>query len=648
MKKMLLLFTLLFAISASAINTNADGTYLISSAEDLCEFSSLVNGGRRNINALLTNNISMKGYDYTPIGTNTMSYCGTFDGQGFTIDSLTLSLSSNGVGIFGYIDSAHILNLTAGTANNIKGKAFVGGFVGDKIGNGTARIERCGHEGKVTGSAENAAAFVGCVHNGSLAISYCYNSGRVSGNRESAIFCGWMGGSNSSISYCYNSGTLTAGAEGSNYLYRSLPTITNVYDSSGRQNTIRFTLAQRKNGALAWMLNGNTPDGPFRQNIDNEQAADDHPVLKPLHGIVYASGTLKCDGTPASSTPVYSNNNNATYLPHDFAHGLCNVCSLVDMEYMYTNYEGYYEIATPEALCWFAYMVNTIPGHTADFCRITEDINMTGYNFPGIGTNDAPFCGEIDGRKNIISGLTMKRTGETCVGLVNVGTDGLEVHDLTLDASCTFTGYRYVGGFAGKVSGENGGNVYFSNLGFEGTVNVNDNGGGIIGCVPNNDFTAHFTNCYTIGTINGVNDNGALSGWSSYARIRNCYVLVKGKGWENGHDICRGFTPRFTNSYACGAVQTGSGLGTFTEKEMQDGTLLKKLWPNVYHQEIGTDTHPLLSHPRNKTPEDQPNNILPLNGTWIDGNWFDLNGRAVTSKMPCGIYIRNGKKVFIK
>ena len=221
MKKIFLLSTLLFAISASAINTNTDGTYLISSAEDLCEFSSLVNGGKRDLNAMLTNDISMKGYDYTPIGTNSMSYCGTFDGQGFTIDSLTISLSSNGVGIFGYIDSAHILNLTAGMANNVKGKAFVGGFVGDKIGNGTARIERCGHEGKVTGSAENAAAFVGCVHSGNLTISYCYNSGRVSGNRESAIFCGWMGGSNSSISYCYNSGTLTAGVEGSNYLYRS-------------------------------------------------------------------------------------------------------------------------------------------------------------------------------------------------------------------------------------------------------------------------------------------------------------------------------------------------------------------------------------------------------------------------------------------
>lgn len=656
MKKTILIIPLLAAFTANAINTNSEGCYLISSAEDLCDFSALVNAGNRNLNALLTNDISMKDCDFTPIGTSSMGYCGTFDGQGFTIDSLTVSLASaDGVGIFGYIDSAHILNLTAGPANNIKGKAFVGGLVGDKIGSGTARIECCGHEGKVTGSAQNAAAFVGCVHSGSLLLSYCYNSGRVTGNRESAIFCGWMSGSSSAISCCYNSGTLSAGAEGSNYLYRSSPTVTDVYDSSGRQSTTRFSATQRKNGALAWMLNGNSPDGPFRQNIDNGQKTDDHPVLSPRHGNVFASGTLKCDGTPTSAVPVYSNTESATYLPHDFLHGLCSVCSMVDMEYMYTDTEGYYEIYTPEALRWFAYMVSNVPGHSADFCRITADINMTGYTFPGIGTNDAPFCGEIDGGRNIISGLVMKRTGETGVGLVNVGTDGLEIHDLTLAASCTFTGYRYVGGFAGKVSGEKGGHVFFSNLGFEGTVNVNDNGGGIIGCVPNNDFTAHFTNCYTVGTVNGVSDNGALSGWSTGARIRNCYILVKGKGWESGHDVCRGFTPHFTNSFACGAAQTGAGLGTFTQSEMRDGTLLGKLWPNAYHQETGTDTHPLLSHPTavgqqtadsgQQATDDQPDGIPTISGTWIDGYWFDLSGRKVKADKPRGIYIVRGKKV---
>lgn len=656
MKKIIILPALLLSIlSANAINTNTDGTYLIASAEDLCEFATLVNAGNRNANALLTADIDMTGADFTPIGTSSASYCGTFDGGGFAIDNLTLTLTStDGVGIFAYIDNATIQNLTAGSGNNIKGKAFVGGFVGDKVGSGTARIERCGHEGKVTGSAQNAAAFVGCVHSGSLVLSYCYNSGRVTGNRESAIFCGWFSGSNSTISYCYNSGTLSSGVDGSNYLWRSSPTATNVYDTSGRQNTNRFTATQRKSGALAWMLNSNSPDGPFRQNLDNDLATDDHPVLSPEHGIVYASGTLKCDGTSTTSTAVYSNTDNATYLPHSFADGLCSVCLLVDEEYMYTDLEGYFQIATPEALRWFAYFVNTVPGHAGEYCRITTDIDMTGVTFPGIGTNDVPFYGEIDGGRNIISGLKMNRSGETGVGLVNVGTDGLEIHDLTLASSCSFTGYRYVGGFTGKVFGDDGGRVFFSNLGFEGTVNVNDNGGGIVGCVPNNNFTAYFTNCYTVGTVNGSFDNGALSGWSSYARIRNCYALVKGKGWESGHDVCRGFTPHFTNSYACGAAQTGSGLSTFTETEMKNGTLLSKLWPDAYHQEIDQDSHPLLSHSIS-TEGAHDNGDINTKVTLLKEGWegslpiYDLSGRRMPEgPMTKGLYIVGGKKLLMK
>ena len=255
---------------------------------------------------------------------------------------------------------------------------------------------------------------------------------------------------------------------------------------------------------------------------------------------------------------------------------------------------------------------------------------------------------QIDGQGNIISGLIMRRTGETGVGLVNVGTSNLEIHDLTLDATCTFTGYRYVGGFAGKVNGEKGGRVFFTNLGFEGTVNVNDNGGGIVGCIPNNDFTAHFTNCYTVGTVNGVSDNGALSGWSSYARIRNCYALVKGKGWESGHDVCRGFTPHFTNSYACGAKQTGSGLGNFTESEMTNGTLLSLLWQGTYHQEPGTDTHPLLSHPSSSNSQTPTAIQSPSTGNDSTRPLYDLSGRPVTiGAGQRGIFIRDGKKLVI-
>ena len=74
MKRIISLVLLLTSLSASAITTDADGTYLISSAEDLCQFSVLVgSAGFRSANAMLTTDIDMTGQDliFSPIGTST-------------------------------------------------------------------------------------------------------------------------------------------------------------------------------------------------------------------------------------------------------------------------------------------------------------------------------------------------------------------------------------------------------------------------------------------------------------------------------------------------------------------------------------------------------------------------------------------------
>ncbi|MCF0196281.1 MAG: hypothetical protein HUK03_03425, partial [Bacteroidaceae bacterium] len=267
--------------------------------------------------------------------------------------------------------------------------------------------------------------------------------------------------------------------------------------------------------------------------------------------------------------------------------------------------------------------------------RLTADIDMQGVSYEGIGTPLHPFTGELDGGRHTISRLTMNRTGESAVGLVNVGGNGLELHDLTLSSNCTITGYSHIGGFVGRVTGENGGVVRFRNLGFEGRINVNNNGGAIVGCVPNNDFETFFSSCYSIGTVSGTSDNGALSGWSSNARLENCYVVVKGSGWESGSSVVRGFSPRFINCYAKGQKQ--DGLTSFTTVQMQDGTLLQWLRSDVFSQEVGVDNHPVI-RPQTPTlltsPEDS---FHPATGII-----YDLSGREIAS--PRGIYILNGRK----
>ena len=596
-----LLFACVALLSASravagGLESDELGAYLISSPQDLLDFSDLVNNGASGANAVLTADLDMTGYDFTPIGNaEGTSYSGTFDGAGHVIDNLNITRTGqNGVGLFGYANSATIKQLICGKGNKVQGQAFVGGIVGDKVSSGTLTLIACGHEGSVKCSAQNGAAMVGCVHSGSLVIDHCYNTGTVQGGRESAIFCGWFSGSASTISDSYNAGELTSGVDGSNYLWRSSPTMSRVFDINGRQNTTKFAQADLASGALAWKLNGNRAPGIFRQNLDTDEP-DSHPVSSQLHAVVYACGTLKCDGTAATGTALtYANTNQAEYQPHLYDEGICSICGEPDAEYLYPNQQGYYPIETPQALRWFAAYVASNPAHASLDARLMADLNMRGIAFEGIGSLSAPYCGEFDGGKHTVDYLTLKKTGQNCVGFVNAANTSAWIHDITLGSHCAITGYRYVGGIVGHVGGQNGDVIRLERLGFEGTITVHDNGGGIVGCIPNNDITALFKSCYSTGKVTGTTECGALSGWSTGARLTNCYVRVNGTGWEAGHDVVRGFSPVFHNCYAYGAKQTAEGLFSFTLTEMRNGTLLEMLADPAFKQTIGTDSCPKL------------------------------------------------------
>ena len=311
--------------------------------------------------------------------------------------------------------------------------------------------------------------------------------------------------------------------------------------------------------------------------------------------MVYACGTLRCDGTAAEGTTLtYANTNGAQYQPHVFDQGICQVCSVPDAEYLYPNRQGYYPISTPQALRWFAAYVASNPAHASLDARLTADLNMRGIPFDGIGSIAVPYSGEFDGGSHTIDYLTIRKTDQNGVGFINSAHTTAWIHDLTLGSHCAITGYRYVGGIIGHVSGPEGSIIRLERLGFEGTLTLNNNGGAIVGCIPNNNITTHLRSCYSVGKITGTTECGALSGWSSYARLSNCYARVNGSGWETGHDVVRGFTPVFRNCYTYGAKQTAEGLSTFTLTEMRNGTLLQNLNDPAYTQVTGTDTNPKL------------------------------------------------------
>ena len=72
--------------------------YLIATAEDLMDMTY-----RRQAHYRLVSHISLKGISWKSIGTQTNPFSGSFDGNGFTIDGLTVSTSNAGhAGLFGY------------------------------------------------------------------------------------------------------------------------------------------------------------------------------------------------------------------------------------------------------------------------------------------------------------------------------------------------------------------------------------------------------------------------------------------------------------------------------------------------------------------------------------------------------------------
>lgn len=133
-----------------------NGYYAIRTAAELYGFANLVNAQTEHIalNAVLlqdivinTNVSTSSAYSWTPIGTSSYPYLGTFDGNGHTISGIYINSSSSNVGLFGAFvlygssSKSYIKNLTVSNSY-ICGGSYVGGIVGS-VGSSTASIENC-------------------------------------------------------------------------------------------------------------------------------------------------------------------------------------------------------------------------------------------------------------------------------------------------------------------------------------------------------------------------------------------------------------------------------------------------------------------------------------------------------------------------
>lgn len=206
--------------SVTLKDTDRDGAYEISNANELYAFAAAVNGVNNTINGELTANITVNTgvlvdgelanntsvfRVWTPIGSGNEGYKGEFDGNNHTVSGLYISSNDN-TECIGFIGNLY----TGGTVQNLgvidsyfHGYRFVGGIVG---GNINSTITNCYNTGIVSGISEMIGGIAG--HTNAGTISDCYNSGTVisSGQKIGGI----VGYSTlaSLIEKCYNTGSI--------------------------------------------------------------------------------------------------------------------------------------------------------------------------------------------------------------------------------------------------------------------------------------------------------------------------------------------------------------------------------------------------------------------------------------------------------
>lgn len=230
-------------------NVDADGTYLISNAEELLAFAIMVNNGHTDINGKLTADISFndttgwKNWNrgtsglrqWIPIGKDMWgsSFSGFLDGQGHTISGLyannwdyqiqglvgnlseggsilNLNLEAGYIwgpeagGICGSNRGGEIINCHNGLT--VEGDLLSGGICGS---NQNGKLEHCSNNGNI-GSWMEIGGICGSSDGGSL--HQVYNTGTINGDFSAGGIIGVVG--NTHLSECYNTGKVIASMNG--------------------------------------------------------------------------------------------------------------------------------------------------------------------------------------------------------------------------------------------------------------------------------------------------------------------------------------------------------------------------------------------------------------------------------------------------
>ncbi|MBR3835457.1 MAG: leucine-rich repeat protein, partial [Clostridia bacterium] len=211
-----------FAATWSGLGTESS-PYRISDESGLRQLATNVRNGNSYSGKyfLISSDIALKDA-WTPIGTSSTAFRGTFDGNEKNLSGMTAS--GDYVGLFAYVGSGAAIKNVRLTDFSVEGKTYVAGLVAyANAGTGTIEISNCYVNGTVrenSYSSEYLAGIVGYANaeNGKITISDCENDGTFVCSRNSGGIIGYGRCNSYSLKLinCINRAHISAGSN-SNY-----------------------------------------------------------------------------------------------------------------------------------------------------------------------------------------------------------------------------------------------------------------------------------------------------------------------------------------------------------------------------------------------------------------------------------------------
>ena len=358
---------------------SVNGVYQLSTPEHLLVFSYIVNGKagfsqNAAAKAVLLNDIDMKDVNgWLPIGTESKPYTGTFDGQGYAIQNLTVKTGKSYSGLFGKISGATIrdfqlsgsltvaewtsehgaigyadastitdvhsaLNITSSKANN--DTRHLGGIAGTIAASST--ISRCSYTGTLSDAGTNTVGgIVGYADGTNNRISNSINYGSVKSKGSETNTGGILGYVNYAgfkVSNCVNVGTVSGNESYAGQIMgrqvKAMSTLpTDLYyldgqtlkafgtetETSSATGATAVTAEQLASGEVCYKLNGDQSVINWYQTLPSSDVtilADPYPMLQTSHQRVWCYDGVYSNDSPNdinSLTPSLSEGEGAIY-----------------------------------------------------------------------------------------------------------------------------------------------------------------------------------------------------------------------------------------------------------------------------------------------------------------------------------------------